>query len=70
MGKSLVAWLMVAGAVAATAGPRQVVQAAVTRVITTMQEDPGRQQARAEIRKAAASLFDFSYRLNKSSTLR
>lgn len=68
MGKSLVAWLMVAGAVAATAGPREVVQAAVTRVITAMQEDPGRQQARAEIRKAAASLFDFQEMARRTLT--
>jgi phospholipid transport system substrate-binding protein len=59
MGKALAAWLMVAGAMAATATPLDVVETAVTRVIVAMQEDPGREQARAEIRQAAASLFDF-----------
>ena len=59
MGKALAAWLMVAGALAATVGPKDVVQAAVTRVIVAMQEDPGRQHTRPEIRKAAAALFDF-----------
>ena len=49
MGKSLVAWLMVAGAVAGTASPREVVQMAVNRVIVAMQEDPSREQARPEI---------------------
>ena len=55
MGKSLVAWLVVAGAMATPAGPRDVVQTAVSRVITAMQQDSGREHARAEIRKAAAS---------------
>ena len=68
MGKSLAAWLMVAGAIAATATPREVVQTAVSRVITVMQEDPGRQQARAEIRKAAASLFDFEEMAKRTLT--
>jgi phospholipid transport system substrate-binding protein len=68
MGKSLVAWLMVAGAMAAPAGPREVVQTAVGRVIAAMQVDPGRQQARAEIRKAAASLFDFQEMARRTLT--
>jgi phospholipid transport system substrate-binding protein len=59
---------MVAGAIAATATPREVVQTAVSRVITVMQEDPGRQQARAEIRKAAASLFDFEEMAKRTLT--
>ena len=68
MGKSLVAWLMVAGAMAASAGPRDVVQTAVGRVITAMQQDPGRERARAEIRKAAASLFDFQEMARRTLT--
>ena len=68
MGKALAAWLMVAGAMAATASPRDVVQSAVGRVIVAMQEDPGRQQARAEIRKAAASLFDFDEMARRTLT--
>jgi phospholipid transport system substrate-binding protein len=68
MGKSLVAWLMVAGAIAAPAGPREVVQTAVGRVIAAMQQDPARQQARAEIRKAAASLFDFQEMARRTLT--
>lgn len=68
MGKSLVAWLMVAGAMAAGAGPREVVQTAVTRVVVAMQEDPARLQARTEIRKAAASLFDFEEMARRTLT--
>jgi len=68
MGKALAAWLMVAGALAATVGPKDVVQAAVTRVIVAMQEDPGRQHTRPEIRKAAASLFDFDEMARRTLT--
>jgi phospholipid transport system substrate-binding protein len=68
MGKSLVAWLMVAGAMAATAGPREVVQTAVGRVIVAMKEDPTREQARVEIRRAAASLFDFEEMAKRTLT--
>jgi phospholipid transport system substrate-binding protein len=68
MGRSLVAWLMVAGAMAAGAGPREVVQTAVTRVVVAMQEDPARLQARTEIRRAAASLFDFEEMARRTLT--
>ena len=68
MGKALAAWLMVAGAMAATASPLDVVETAVTRVIVAMQEDPGREQARAEIRQAAASLFDFDEMARRTLT--
>jgi phospholipid transport system substrate-binding protein len=68
MGKSLVAWLMVAGAMAGTAGPREVVQMAVGRVVAAMKEDPSREQARAEIRTAAASLFDFEEMARRTLT--
>jgi phospholipid transport system substrate-binding protein len=68
MGKALAAWLMVAGAMAATATPRDVVQAAVTRVIVAMQEDPDRQHARAEIRGAARDLFDFDEMARRTLT--
>ena len=68
MGKALAAWLMVAGAMAATASPRDVVQTAVTRVIVAMQEDPDRQHARAEIRQAAKDLFDFDEMARRTLT--
>ena len=68
MGKALAAWLMVAGAMAASASPQDVVQTAVTRVIVAMQDDPGRQHARAEIRAAAASLFDFDEMARRTLT--
>lgn len=68
MGKALAAWLMVVGAMAATPSPTDVVQTAVTRVIVAMQDDPDRQQARAEIRKAAASLFDFDEMARRTLT--
>lgn len=68
MGKSLVAWLMVAGAMAATAGPREVVETAVGRVIAAMQDDPSRAQTRTEIKKAAASLFDFEEMARRTLT--
>jgi phospholipid transport system substrate-binding protein len=72
MGKALVAWLLVAGAVATPAvGPRDVVQTAVSRVLLALQKadldapDPSptkRQtadQRRNEIRRIATDLFDF-----------
>jgi len=68
MGKALAAWLMVASAMAGTATPRDVVQTAVTRVIVAMQDDPSRTHARAEIRKAAASLFDFDEMARRTLT--
>lgn len=68
MGKALAAWLMVAGAMAATPSPLDVVETAVTRVIVAMQEDPGREQARAEIRQAAVSLFDFDEMARRTLT--
>lgn len=69
MGKALAAWLMVAGAMAATASsPREVVQTAVTRVIVAMQDDPDRTHARAEIRRAATDLFDFDEMARRTLT--
>ena len=72
MGKALMAWFLVAGAMAApAAGPREVVQSAVTRVISIIQRadmdagDPSPtrrlvlEQRRLEIRRLAAELFDF-----------
>lgn len=72
MGKALAAWLMVAGAVAATSGsPREIVQSAVNRVIVVLQqEESDRSESergarltverhRAEIRRIANELFDF-----------
>jgi phospholipid transport system substrate-binding protein len=71
MGKAFVAWMLVASAVAApVAGPREVVQEAVSRVVTAIQraeidtdapqvQRQMRQQRRLELRRVAAALFDF-----------
>jgi len=68
MGKTLGAWLLVASAVAApAASPREVVQAAVGRVVVALQradmESDGTPRARnvqrIEIRRVATDLFDF-----------
>src|SRR3989442_13670335 len=69
MGKTLAAWIMVAGAVAAPAmGPRETVESAVGRVVTLLQdgdtvktESTARHAAdrRTEIRRLARELFDF-----------
>ena len=71
MDKAFMAWLLVASAVAApAAGPREVVQAAVGRVVTAIQRTavdtdsvPAQRQAlqqrRFEVRRVAAELFDF-----------
>lgn len=72
MGKAFMAWLMVASAVAApTMGPREIVQAAVSRVVLAIQRadlessDPSQrsrlamEQRRLEVRRIAADLFDF-----------
>ena len=71
MGKTLAAWIMVAGAVAAPAmGPRETVESTVGRVVTLMRDGDGdtvktestaRQAAdrRTEIRRLARELFDF-----------
>ena len=69
MGNAFVAWMLVAGAVAAPGvGPREVVEAAVNRVIAAIQRadvdtdaPPARalQQRRLELRRVAGALFDF-----------
>ncbi len=72
MGKGFMAWLLVASAVAApTTGPREIVQAAVSRVVFAIQRadressdraQPSRlamEQRRLEVRRVAADLFDF-----------
>lgn len=80
MGKALMAWLLVASAVAAPTtstvaapimGPREIVQAAVSRVVFAIQRadmessapsQPSRlamEQRRLEVRRIAADLFDF-----------
>jgi phospholipid transport system substrate-binding protein len=70
MGKALFAWMLVATAVAATAAsPREVVQAAVDRVVHAIQRadmesapDPAPRlamaQRRLEVRRVAGELFD------------
>jgi phospholipid transport system substrate-binding protein len=70
MAKSLLAWMLVATAVAApAASPREIVQSAVDRVILAMEraemessataQRQAFQQRRLEIRRTAAELFDF-----------
>jgi phospholipid transport system substrate-binding protein len=76
MGKALAAWLMVAGAMAATSSPRDVVQAAVTRVVAVLQDDfqAGRldrtrsEMRRTEIRRVASELFDFDEMARRTLT--
>jgi len=76
MGKALAAWLMVAGAVAATANPRDVVQAAVTRVVAVLQDDfsaahldrPRSEMRRAELHRVANDLFDFDEMARRTLT--
>lgn len=71
MGKTLAAWLLVATAAAApTVGPRDAVQAAVSRVVIALQKFEtetdasstrrlSAEQRRLEIRRVAGDLFDF-----------
>ena len=67
MGKTLAAWIMMAGAVAAPAmGPRETVESSVGRVITLLQdadavktESTRQPDRRTEIRRLARELFDF-----------
>ena len=71
MGKALATWLLVATAAAApAAGPRDVVQSAVTRVVVALQKTDSEsdasptkrliaEQRRLEIRRVASDLFDF-----------
>jgi phospholipid transport system substrate-binding protein len=71
MGKTLAAWLLLSAAVASTATPGEVVDAAVQRVIAVLEQSPrGRAEIqpvsrgtapspRLDIRGIAADLFDF-----------
>lgn len=76
MGRALAAWLMVAGAVAATPSPRDVVETAVTRVVAVLQADvegahldrPRTETRRAEIRRIASDLFDFDEMARRTLT--
>ena len=77
MGKAVAAWLMVASAMAATtSSPRDVVQAAVTRVVAVLQNDfeaspldrPRTEMRRAEVRRIAAELFDFDEMARRTLT--
>jgi phospholipid transport system substrate-binding protein len=60
-GKALAAWLMVAGAIAASAtGPRKTVEAAVMSVVAVLQQSEVAQSKRAaEIKRITRGLFDF-----------
>ena len=77
MGKAVAAWLMVVSAMATTtSSPRDVVQAAVTRVVAVLQNDfeaspldrPRTEMRRAEIRRIAAELFDFDEMARRTLT--
>jgi phospholipid transport system substrate-binding protein len=76
MGKALAAWLMVAGAMAATSSPLDVVQTAVTRVVAVLQDDfqgahldrPRSEMRRAQIRRVASDLFDFDEMARRTLT--
>jgi phospholipid transport system substrate-binding protein len=69
MGKTVAAWIMLAGAAAAPAmGPRETVESSVGRVVTLMQDadavksESATRQAldrRTQVRKLARELFDF-----------
>lgn len=68
MGKGIAAWLLVAAAAAGATSPRDVVQTAVTRVLTIASEsgDTDRMtrsdatdRRRAEMRRLASEIFDF-----------
>ncbi len=64
MEKALAAWLLVAATTAGIATPTQVVQAAVTRAMTIVQDTElarpvNADKRRAELRRAAEDLFDF-----------
>lgn len=64
MGKTLAAWLMVAGAIGAPAtSPRETVETAVVRVVDVLQQSDGtdrpQSHRRAEIKRIARALFDF-----------
>ena len=71
MGKAFMAWLVVASAMAApVAGPGEVVESAVSRVVVAVQrtgtgahasqaQNQVRQQRRLDLRRVAAELFDF-----------
>lgn len=68
MGKGIAAWLLVAAAAAGATSPRDVVQTAVTRVLTVASEsgDTDRMtrsdmtdRRRAEMRRIASEIFDF-----------
>jgi phospholipid transport system substrate-binding protein len=63
MTKTLAAWFLIAAAAAnqAVTTPRDVVQTAVTRVMSAVEAKPQVQvdRVRAEVRRAASDLFDF-----------
>ena len=64
MEKALAAWLLVAAATAGTATPTEVVQSAVTRAMTILQDTElarptNADKRRGELRRAAEDLFDF-----------
>jgi phospholipid transport system substrate-binding protein len=71
----LAVWLMAAVAGAPAAGPRDVVQAAITRVVTVLSDaepPPGLRvqgdRGRAELRRVAGTLFDFDEMARRTLT--
>ena len=77
MGRAVAAWLLVASAMAApVTNPRDVVQGAVTRVVSVLQDDfeaapldrPRTEMRRVEIRRVARELFDFDEMARRTLT--
>ena len=77
MGKAFAAWFLVAVAAAGVASPREVVQAAVTRVLAIASEQADGERARpeaidkrrAEMRRVAAEIFDFEEMARRSLSI-
>jgi phospholipid transport system substrate-binding protein len=77
MGKAFAAWFLVAVAAAGASSPREVVQAAVTRVLALApeQSDADRtppetvERRRAEMRRIAAEIFDFEEMARRSLSI-
>lgn len=75
MGTILAVWLMAAVSGVPASGPRDVVQAAVTRVVTVLSDaepPPGLRvhgdRGRAELRRVAGALFDFDEMARRTLT--
>jgi phospholipid transport system substrate-binding protein len=78
MGKAFAAWFLVAVAAAGASSPREVVQSAVTRVLTIVaaQQAEGErvrpeavEKRRVEMRRIAAEIFDFEEMARRSLSI-